>query len=129
MALKKNGSNGATSNSTSAPRENPAINAKIDAYIAENPKVAERLESYTKDRLVRMHVLNYVDRQESIENSIHKDWAQNPGKKEALETLVASVPKPQQEKAMLNLARQQRIDQKRMERSPESQKATRGAKV
>jgi len=103
--------------STKAPRENPEINAKIDAYIAENPKLVERLEGYSKDRLVRMHVLNHVDREESINRSIQNEWKNNPEKKTALETLVSHMPAEKREAAMINLARQAKVQENRAKRS------------
>jgi len=103
--------------STNTPRKNPEINAKIDAYMAENPKLVERLESYSKDRLVRMHVLNHVDREEAINKSIQNDWKNNPDKKAALETLVAHLPAEKREAGMINLARQAKVQENRAKRS------------
>ncbi|MGE9268093.1 MAG: hypothetical protein ACQKBY_08345 [Verrucomicrobiales bacterium] len=102
---------------TSEPKENPEINAKIDACMAENPKLVERLESYSKERLVRMHVLNHIDREESINRSIQNEWESNPEKKAALETLVAHLPKEKQEEAMISLARQTKVQESRAQRA------------
>ena len=103
--------------STNTPRENPEINAKIDNYMAENPKLVERLESYSKDRLVRMHVLNHVDREEAINKSIQNDWKNNPDKRAALETLVSHMPEEKREAAMINLARQAKVQENRAKRA------------
>lgn len=102
-----------TSENNSEPRQNAAVNAKIDAHMEKHPKLVERLNSYDKDRLVRMHVLNHVEREESINKSIQNDWKNNPEKKEALKTLVAHMPKEKQESAMIHLARQAKVQENR----------------
>lgn len=62
----------------------------------KHPKLVERLENYDKDRLVRMHVLNHVEREESINKSIQNEWKNNPEKKAALQTLVKHLPEEKQ---------------------------------
>jgi hypothetical protein len=119
--LKGKSTSSGSSKENEAPRENTEINAKIDAYIENNPKVFERLNDYSKERLVRMHILS------SINHSIKKDWEQHPEKKAALETLVASYPKEKQEDAMIQLARQAKVQESRAKQSQEnSVKETQG---
>jgi hypothetical protein len=115
--LKGKSTSSGSSRENEIPRENTEINAKIDAYIENNPKVFERLNEYSKERLVRMHILSSIDREESINNSIKKDWEQHPEKKAALETLVASYPKEKQEEAMIQLARQAKVQESRAKQS------------
>jgi len=111
MPLKGRKKEESPSNKTSEPRQNPAVNAKIDAYMEKHPKLVEKLNSYDKDRLVRMHVLNHVEREESINKSIQNDWKNNPEKKAALETLVSHMPKEKQADAMIALARQAKVQE------------------
>lgn len=113
MPIKGRKQEDSSSNKASQPRQNPAVNAKIDAYMEKHPKLVEKLNSYDKDRLVRMHVLNHVEREESINKSIQNDWKNNPEKKAALQTLVAHVPKEKQEEAMVALARQAKVQENR----------------
>ena len=103
----------------SEPRQNDAVNAKIDAYMKEHPKLVEKLNTYDKDRLVRMHVLNHVNREESINKSIQNEWKQNPEKKEALKTLVAHMPQEKQEAAMISLSRQMKVQETKAKNSQE----------
>lgn len=112
------------SDNQSEPRENPEINAKIDAYMEQHPKLVERLEGYTKDRLIRMHVLNNVDREEAINKSIQNDWKNNPEKKEALATLVKHLPEEKREDAMVNLARQAKVQENRAMYSQQNDQST-----
>ena len=78
-------------------RENPDINAKIDAYIKANPKrCTERM---------RAGVLRKLE--------------QNPELKQAYQTLVKNLPEEQQEKMMANLAlRTQRKVTRRQAEAP-----------
>ena len=91
-----NGASGA-----SAPQEpptyrsNPEVEAKIDAYIKENPKHWTYLQGMPRDRLERTVVLNEVrqlDRQQRMREGMMKRINENPKLKQAYETLVKDVP-------------------------------------
>ncbi len=105
--------NGASS--ASAPtdqtnyRINPEVEAKIDAYIKDNPKHWAYLQGMPRDRLERTVVLNEVrqlDRQQRMRDGLMKRIGADPKLKQAYETLVKNVPEEQREEVMTQIARQ-----------------------
>ena len=105
--------NGASSASappeTTTYRINPEVEAKIDAYIKENPKYWAYVQAMPRDRLERTVVLNEVrqlDRQQRMREGIMKRINASPELKQAYETLVKNVPEDQREEVMTQLARQ-----------------------
>lgn len=105
--------NGATG--ASAPqdqptyRTNPEVEAKIDAYIKDNPKHWAYLQGMPRDRLERTVVLNEVrqlDRQQRIRDGVMKRINADPKLKQAYEILVKDVPEDQREEVMTQMARQ-----------------------
>jgi hypothetical protein len=112
-AKTKPAPNGATG--ASAPqdqptyRTNPEVEAKIDAYIKENPKHWAYLQGMPRERLERTVVLNEVrqlDRQQRMRDSVMGRINANPKLKQAYETLVKDVPEAQREEVMTQMARQ-----------------------
>lgn len=90
-------------------RSNPEVEAKIDAYIKENPKHWTYLQGMPRDRLERTVVLNEVrqlDRQQRIRDGVMKRINSDPRLKQAYETLVKDVPTDQREEVMTQMARQ-----------------------
>jgi len=90
-------------------RNIPEVDAKIDAYIKENPKYFSFLQTIPRDRLERMVVLNEVrelDRQQRMQNGVMRRINSNPKLKEAYETLVKDVPEEQRAEVMAQMARQ-----------------------
>ena len=88
-------------------RDNPQVNAKIDAYIQENPKHWQYIQSMPPERMARALVLNEVqkqERQERMRESIMKKLDENPEMKAAYETLVKNLPEDQREKMVATLA-------------------------
>jgi hypothetical protein len=105
--------NGASSASappeTTTYRVNPEVEAKIDAYIKENPKYWAYVQAMPRDRLERTVALNEVrqiDRQQRMREGIMKRISASPELKQAYETLVKNVPEDQREEVMTQLARQ-----------------------
>ncbi|HEV2455352.1 MAG TPA: hypothetical protein VGY98_13895 [Verrucomicrobiae bacterium] len=105
--------NGATG--ASAPqdpptyRTNPEVEAKIDAYIKDNPRHWAYLQGMPRDRLERTVVLNEVrqlDRQQRIRDGVMKRINSDPRLKQAYEILVKDVPEDQREEVMTQMARQ-----------------------
>jgi hypothetical protein len=87
-------------------RDNPEINAKIDAYIKNNPKEWAYIQSMPPERMARTIVLqavNKVERQERVRTSVLRKLDENPELKAAYQTLVKNLPADQQEKMMANL--------------------------
>jgi hypothetical protein len=105
------GNTGADAASTE-PREyrsNPEIDAKIDAYIKENPKYWAYIQALPRERLERSLVLTEVqklDRQQRIRDGIMKEIGRNPELKQAYETLLKGVPENLRDTVMAQVASQ-----------------------
>jgi len=109
-------------------RINPEVEAKIDAYIKENPKYWNYLQAMPRDRLERTVVLNEVrqlDRQQRMRDGVMKRINADPKLKQAYETLVKDVPEEQREEVMTQMARQK---QRTVARS-QGQQQTQGVTV
>ncbi len=92
-------------------RINPEVDAKIDAYIRENPKYWSYVQGMPRERLERSVVLNEVqklERQQRVREGLMKQINDNPQLKEAFETIVKSVPEGERENVMLQVAGQAR---------------------
>ena len=109
-------------------RTNPEVEAKIDAYIKDNPKHWAYLQGMPRDRLERTVVLNEVrqlDRQQRMRENVMTRINADPKLKQAYETLVKDVPEGQREEVMTQIARQ---TQRTVARS-QGQRQTRGEAV
>src|SRR5579862_8363793 len=98
---------------TDAPtfRSNPEVDAKIDAYIKENPKYWTYVQAMPRERLERTVVLNEVreiDRQQRIREGVLKQVNRNPELKRAYDLLVKDLPEDQKEGVIAQIARQAR---------------------
>ena len=90
-------------------RQNSEVDAKIDAYIKENPKYWAYIQGMPRERLERTLVLNEVrelDRQHRMKEGILKQINKSPALKAAYETLVKDLPEEQREGVIAQLARQ-----------------------
>jgi hypothetical protein len=106
-----NGANNPPSSSVEPTvyRTNPEVEAKIDAYIKENPKYWTYLQQMPRDRLERTVVLNEVrvlDRQQRIRDGLMKEINKNPELKQAYETLLKNVPENMRDLVMTQMASQ-----------------------
>ena len=124
MRTKSNPPNGAQTGTAAnaadpgAFRNNPEVDAKIDAYIKENPKYWSYIQAMPRERLERSMVLNEVrelTRQHRMRDGIMKRINANPALKQAYETLVKDVPEDQREQVITQLARQTRRAEVRAE--------------
>src|SRR5882672_3341165 len=89
-------------------RSNPEVDAKIDAYIKENPKYWNYVQAMPRDRLERTVVLNEVreiDRQQRIREGVLKQVNRNPELKRAYELLVKDLPEDQKETVIAQIGR------------------------
>lgn len=89
-------------------KNNPEIDAKIDAYIDANPKYWDYVQSMSPERMARALVLNQVQKQERserIEKAVIQKLEKNPELKQSYQTIVKNLPAEQQEKAIAQLAR------------------------
>lgn len=87
-------------------RNNAEIDAKIDAYIKNNPKEWAYIQSMPPERMARTIVLQAVnkqERQERMRSSVLRKLDENPELKQAYQTLVKNLPADQQEKMMASL--------------------------
>ena len=92
-------------------RNNPEVDAKIDAYIQENPKYWAYIQAMPRDRLERTVVLNEVrelDRQHRMREGVLKQINRNPELKAAYDLLVKDLPEDQKEGVIAQIARQAR---------------------
>ena len=108
-------------------RHNPDVDAKIDAYVRENPKYWAYIQGMPRERIERTLVLNEVrelDRQQRMKEGILKQINQNPALKQAYETLVKDLPEEQRETMIAQLARQAKRALSRSQVQQQSTKAT-----
>jgi len=89
-------------------RNNPEVDAKIDAYIKENPKYWNYVQDMPRERLERSVVLNEVrelDRQQRIREGVLKQINRNPELKRAYDLLVKDLPEDQKEGVIAQIGR------------------------
>ena len=89
-------------------RNNPEVDAKIDAYIKDNPKYWAYVQAMPRERLERTVVLNEVrelDRQQRIREGVLKQINRNPELKRAYDLLVKDLPEDQKEGVIAQIAR------------------------
>ena len=87
------------------------MDAKIDAYIKENPKYWTYVQAMPRERLERTVVLNEVrelDHQQRMREGLMKRINSTPALKNAYETLVKDLPEDQREGVIAQIARQAR---------------------
>lgn len=111
-------------------RQNPEVDAKIDAYIKENPKYWAYVQGMPRERLERTIVLNEVrelDRQQRIRESVLKQINRNPETKRAYELLVKDLPEDQREGVIAQLARQTKRAVARSQNQQENKGVTVGS--
>ena len=92
-------------------RSNPEVDAKIDAYIKDNPKYWAYVQAMPRERLERTVVLNEVrelDRQQRMREGLMKRINTNPALKHAYDTLVKDLPEDQKEGVIAQIARSTR---------------------
>jgi len=92
-------------------RSNPEVDAKIDAYIKDNPKYWAYIQAMPRDRIERTVVLNEVreiDRQQRMREGVMNQINRNPEMKRAYDLLVKDLPEDQREGVITQIARQAR---------------------
>jgi hypothetical protein len=113
-------------------RVNPDVEAKIDAYIKDNPKHWAYIQGMPRDRLERTAVLNEVrqiERQERMREGMMQRIYANPKLKEAYEILVKDVPEEQREEVMAQMARQKQRTIARSQTQAQQRSQTKGEAV
>ena len=92
--------------STPSFRENAEINAKIDAYIQQNPKYLEYLQAMPRERLERAMVLSKVqqqERKEKLDQGVLRKIEGDPELKQSLDALVQKLPEDQRQTALVRM--------------------------
>lgn len=95
-------------------RKNPEIDARLDRFIQENPKLLEYYRGLSKEDLIRKQMLGKMQRSEYTEgrNQEIRAWvAENPEIKTRIEERVRSVPDADRERAFINAAKSEAVKQ------------------
>lgn len=105
---KSNSANSAPQTGESTPtfRDNAEVNAKIDAYIQQNPKYWQYVQSMPRERMERAMVLtkvNQQERQEKLDQGVLKKIEGDPELKQSLQALVKDLPEDQQQNALVRM--------------------------
>ena len=89
-------------------RKNPEIDAKLDKFIAENPKLLEYYSALSKDDLIRKQMLGKMQRSEYTNgrNEEIKAWVEeHPEIKSKSEKRLRNVLEANRERAFINAAK------------------------
>lgn len=95
-------------------RRNPEIDAKLDAFITENPKLLEYYQQFSKEELIRKAMLGKMQRNEATErrSSTIRQWVdENPDIKTKIEERIRNVPDEHRERAFINAAKAEAANQ------------------
>ena len=95
-------------------RRNPEIDAKLDKFIGENPKLLEYYNGLSKDELVRKLMLGKMQRSEYTtgRNEEIKAWVEeHPEVKSRIEERIRNVPAANRERAFINAAKTEAMNQ------------------
>ena len=91
-----------------ALRRNPEIDAKLDKFIGENPKLVEYYNGLSKDDLIRKLMLGKMQKAEysNGRNEEIRAWVEeHPEIKAKIEERIRNVPQAGRERAFLNAAK------------------------
>jgi hypothetical protein len=95
-------------------RRNPEIDAKLDRFIQENPKLREYYDGLSKDDLIRKLMLGKMQRTEYANgrNAEIKAWVEeHPEVKTKIEERLRNVPAANRERAFINAAKTEAMNQ------------------
>ena len=95
-------------------RRNPEIDAKLDTFIAENSRLREYYEGLSKDELIRKLMLGKMQRAEyaNDRNGEIRAWVEeHPEIKSKVEERIRNVPAANRERAFINAAKQEALNQ------------------
>jgi len=91
-----------------ALRRNPEIDAKLDKFIGENPKLVEYYNGLSKDELIRKLMLGKMQKAEysNGRNEEIRAWVEeHPEIKAKIEERLRNVPAANRERAFINAAK------------------------
>ena len=95
-------------------RRNPEIDAKLDRFIQENPKLLEYYQGLSKEELIRKQMLGKMQRSEYTNgrNEEIKAWVEeHPDIKSKIEERIRNVPAANRERAFINAAKTEAMNQ------------------
>jgi hypothetical protein len=95
-------------------RRNPEIDAKLDRFIQENPKLHEYYDALSKEELIRKLMLGKMQRSEYTNgrNQEIVAWVEeNPEIKAKIEARIRNVPEQNRERAFINAAKTEALNQ------------------
>ena len=95
-------------------RKNPEIDAKLDKFIQENPKLLEYYQGLSKDDLIRKQMLGKMQRSDYTNgrNEEIKAWVEeHPEIKSKIEERIRNVPEANRERAFINAAKTEAMNQ------------------
>jgi hypothetical protein len=95
-------------------RRNPEIDAKLDKFIGENPKLADYYNGLSKDDLIRKLMLGKMQKAEysNGRNEELRAWvAEHPEIKSKIEERLRNVPEANRERAFINAAKTEAMNQ------------------
>jgi hypothetical protein len=95
-------------------RKNPEIDAKLDRFIQENPKLLEYYSALSKDDLIRKQMLGKMQRSEYTNgrNEEIKAWVEeHPEIKSKIAERIRNVPEANRERAFINAAKTEAMNQ------------------
>ncbi len=95
-------------------RRNPEIDAKLDKFIQENPKLLEYYSGLSKEELIRKQMLGKMQRSEYTNgrNEEIKAWVEeHPEIKAKIEERIRNVPEANRERAFINAAKTEAMNQ------------------
>jgi hypothetical protein len=97
-----------------ALRRNPEIDAKLDRFMQESPKLLEYYQGLNKDELIRKLMLGKMQRKEYTNgrNEEIRAWVEeHPEIKTKIEERIRNVPEAKRERAFLNAAKTEALNQ------------------
>jgi hypothetical protein len=97
-----------------ALRRNPEIDAKLDKFIGENPKLVEYYNGLSKDELIRKLMLGKMQKAEysNGRNEEIRAWVEeHPEIKAKIEERLRNVPAANRERAFINAAKTEALNQ------------------
>ncbi len=95
-------------------RRNPEIDAKLDTFIGQNPKLIAYYNGLGKDELIRKLMLGKMQRAEysSGRNEELRAWVEeHPEIKSKIEERLRNVPAANRERAFINAAKTEAMNQ------------------
>jgi hypothetical protein len=95
-------------------RRNPEIDAKLDKFIGENPKLVEYYNGLSKNDLIRKLMLGKMQKAEysNGRNEEIRAWVEeHPEIKAKIEERLRNVPEASRERAFINAAKTEALNQ------------------